>query len=223
MRELRSSAFIGLPQFDSDPRPRLVGELPCHGQPVRRLRLGNLAARQLSLAMVDNQPSPVLMSISTTVPSHRDSSAGSVSPRQTAAMGAWNDHDTVTAPSLSASAESDMDLSMPVPTVDPKGTGPSDFLTASTLGRTLAHAAALAAARISAPNRHSRTANLLVTVSTQSRNPNREPTRVLGGGLHNRHGPQAACAAARSRRVRRQRSCHCGRENVARSTCAAPT
>jgi hypothetical protein len=57
------------------------------------------------------------MSISTTVPSHRDSSAGSVSPRQTAAMGAWNDHDTMTAPSLSASAESDMDLSMSVPTV----------------------------------------------------------------------------------------------------------
>jgi hypothetical protein len=46
-----------------------------------------------------------------------------------------------------------------------------------TIGRTLAHAAALAAARISAPNRHSGTANLLVTVSTQSRNPNREPTR----------------------------------------------
>jgi len=44
-------------------------------------------------------------------------------------MGAWNDHDTVTAPSLSASAESDMDLSMSVPTVDPKGTGLSDFLT----------------------------------------------------------------------------------------------
>jgi hypothetical protein len=45
-------------------------------------------------------------------------------------MGAWNDHNTVTAPSLSASAESDMDLSMSVPTVDPKGTGLSDFLTA---------------------------------------------------------------------------------------------
>lgn len=58
MRELRNSAFIGLPQFDSDLRPRLVGELPCHGQPMRRLRLGHLAARQLSLAMVDNQPSP---------------------------------------------------------------------------------------------------------------------------------------------------------------------
>ena len=50
-------------------------------------------------------------------------------------MGAWNDHDTVTAPSLSASAESDMDLSMSVPTVDPKGTGPSDFLTASCIRR----------------------------------------------------------------------------------------
>jgi Isochorismatase family len=50
-----------------------------------------------------------------------------------------------------------------------------------TTGRTLAHAAALAAARISAPNRHSRTANLLVTVSTQSRDPNREPTQVCGG------------------------------------------
>jgi hypothetical protein len=37
----------------------------------------------------------------------------------------------VTAPSLSASAESDMDLSMPVPTVDPKGAGLSDFLTGS--------------------------------------------------------------------------------------------
>jgi hypothetical protein len=58
MRELRGSAFIGLPQFDSNPRPRLVGELPCHGQPMRRLRLGHLAARQLSLAMVDNQSSP---------------------------------------------------------------------------------------------------------------------------------------------------------------------
>ena len=46
-------------------------------------------------------------------------------------MGAWNDHDTVTAPSLSATAESDMDLSISVPTVDPKGTGLSNFLTAS--------------------------------------------------------------------------------------------
>jgi hypothetical protein len=50
-------------------------------------------------------------------------------------MGAWNDHDTVTAPSLSASAESDMDLSMPVPTVDPKGAGLSDFLTGSCIRR----------------------------------------------------------------------------------------
>jgi hypothetical protein len=60
-------------------------------------------------------------------------------------MGAWNDHDTVTAPSLSASAESDMDLSMAVPTVDPKGTGLSDFLTAGCIRR-LASRNGLAAA-----------------------------------------------------------------------------
>lgn len=44
-------------QLDTDPRFRLIGELPRHGQPMRLMGLGHDAAAQVAVTMVDYEPS----------------------------------------------------------------------------------------------------------------------------------------------------------------------
>lgn len=86
-----NDAVIGLVQRDSDPRPGLVGTLPRHGQPVRRLDLGHVTATLIAITVVDDQSSAGPISDSTAVPTHRDCRTGPASPDQTVSMGAWND------------------------------------------------------------------------------------------------------------------------------------
>ena len=57
MREFYHGPGIRRSQLDANPRFRLVGELPRHGQPMRLVGLVHDAAAQVAVTMVDYEPS----------------------------------------------------------------------------------------------------------------------------------------------------------------------
>lgn len=82
MRELRGDAVIGLVQSDSDPRPGLVGKLPRHGQPMRRLDLGHVAAAQTAWVICAAMTHNLLRAAATLGPSRLAVARGATLRRQ---------------------------------------------------------------------------------------------------------------------------------------------